>query len=156
MLSQTSIPESSLKYLPTEEKLSTSASYCSWHQTTSTWIYASGEHVKPAHRASSNLRKLFHLAAGRTTPLFPVLQSYLSFTTGIPALQVHAREHVAGHSALAAFPGTKEPGKWQLFSAHDFILELGLTASFVQNTQGFYISDCRFSGTCHVRETLCI
>lgn len=31
----------------------------------STRIYASGEHLKASHRASSNLTKLFHLAAGR-------------------------------------------------------------------------------------------
>lgn len=42
-----------------------SPSSCSWHQMASTRTYASGEHLKPAHRASSNLRKLFHLAAGR-------------------------------------------------------------------------------------------
>lgn len=89
-----------------------------------------------------------------TPSLLPVHQSYLPFTMGISAPPVHAQEHVAGHGALGAFPGTKEPGKWQLFLAPDFIPELRIAASFVSNTQGFYISECRFSGTCHARDSL--
>lgn len=55
-----------------------------------------------------------------------------------------APEHVAGHCAREAFAGTKEPGKWQLFVAYDFILQLRLAASFVQNTQRVCISEHSF------------
>lgn len=95
-------------------------------------IYATDEYLNPAHRASSNLRKLFRLAAGRKiSPLLPVHRSYLSFTMAVSLPQMPAQEHVAGHCAIGAFAGTKEPGKPQLFLAHDFILELRLAASFV-------------------------
>jgi len=83
-------------------------------------------------QVNSNPRKLFHLAAGRQiSPLFPVHWSYLSFSMGVPLPRTPAQEHVARQCARGAFAGTKEPGKQQLFLALDFILELGLPASFV-------------------------
>lgn len=50
---------------------------------------------------------------------------------GVSLPQMPAQEHVAGHRACGAFAGTKEPGKQQLFLAHEFILELRLPVSFV-------------------------
>lgn len=95
-------------------------------------IYATGGYLSPAHRASRNLRKLFRLPAGRKmSPLFPVHRNYLSFTTAVSLPEMPAQEHVAGHCAIGAFAGTKEPGKRQLFLARDFILALRLAASFV-------------------------
>lgn len=113
--------------------------------------------LNPAQRASSslsNLRTLFCLAAGRKIfPLFPGCWSYLSSpweylcTNACTGARGWARRH-------GAFAGTMEPGKQQLFLAQGFILGLRLTASFVQSTWGFDSSQCRFSGSCHVRDLI--
>lgn len=76
--------QSSPKQLSSEEKVCTSAGYCSWHCLTCVSICATGEYLNPAHRASRNLRKRFRLATGREmSPLFAAHGSSRSFTTGV-------------------------------------------------------------------------